>query len=105
MTKVQTNNLELLGRILAALESQDEALAFLGELCTPQEVKTIAQRVGIAELLMLHIPQKEIISMLCQGEPTRKTSSSTVSRVNDVLENRGGYLGRMVARVSGAEGS
>jgi len=35
MTDAEANNLQLLARTLATLESPDEALDFLRELCTP----------------------------------------------------------------------
>jgi len=99
MTDIETNNLMLLARILPALESQDEALAFLRELCTPKEAKFLAQRAGIAELIMQQVSHKRIMEVL--GNP----SSATVCRVNDMVQSGGGYLCRLIARASGVEGS
>lgn len=102
MTDIETNNLRLHARVLAALESEDEAIAFLRELYTPQELRVASQRVGIAELLIQKIHQKEIIEILTTA--ARKPSSATVSRVNDVIQNGDGCLRKIITRGSGAEG-
>ena len=104
MNDAETNNLRLYARVLAALESEDEAIAFLLELCYAHELRAIAQRVGIAELLIQGIPHIEIAEMLCDKSTGRKPSSPTISRVNVVLENGEGYLRQIVTRGSEAEG-
>jgi len=103
MPDAEMKNLMLLARALAALESPEEAIAFMQELCFPQEVRAIAQRLGIAELLMQGVTQVEIIELLRYG--LRKPSTSTVNRVGNVVKNGGGHLCRVIARANGVEGS
>ena len=105
MTNAETNNLILLSHVLAVFESPDEALAVLRELCTPQEIRVIAQRLGIAELLMQGIPQQKIHMMMCHGENARRPSTATIARVSGIVKNGDGHLCRMIARANGVEGS
>ena len=105
MNDVETNNLALYARTLAALESPDEALAFMGELCTRKELRDTAKRLGIAELLLQGVPQLEIADMLCPGDGEPKPSSATIARVNDVVKNGDGHLCKIIARANGVEGN
>jgi len=104
MTDIEAKNLLLLARALSALESPDEIIAFLRELCTSQETRSISQRLGIAELLMQGIPQRMIGGMLCNGDAARRPSTATISRVSDVVKNGNGHLCRVIARANGVEG-
>jgi len=103
MTDVETKNLALLTRTLAALDSPKEAEAYLRELCTPQEIRAIAQRAGIAELLIQKIPYMKIAELL-GDKNAKRPSTATVNRVNDVVQNGDGYLHKMILRATGAEG-
>jgi len=104
MNETETSNLTLLTRVIAALEFPDETFEFLRELCTPHEVKVMAQRLGIAELLMQGIPQKEITTMLCDGAAAHRPSSATICRVSEIVKHGEGHLCRMIARAQGIEG-
>jgi len=105
MKDVEANNLELYARVLVALETPEEAIATMQELCTHNEIRIIAQRAGIAELLMQDIPQKDIIGKLCHGDGTSGPSPATINRVREILENGDGHLCKMIARANGVEGS
>lgn len=99
LTDIERKNLLLLALILPAIESQDEALAFILELCTPNEARMLPQRVGIAELLVQKIPHKKIVERL--GNP----SSATVSRVSETVQKGDSILRKVIMRASGVEGS
>ena|GEM_PF-2499045 len=99
---IEKNNRRLFFRALAALENEDEAAAFMGELCYPQEIKNMAQRVAVAELLTQGDTYEEIRLMLNRGDST--ISSATVNRVNNTVKNGRGNLRRVIQRASGIEG-
>lgn len=74
-----------LARAVAALRTEDEAIAFLRDLCTVRELQEFSQRWQVARLLDEGIPYHAI------GERTG-ASSATISRVNQWLRyGRGGY--------------
>ena len=104
MCDIETNNLKLYARVLAALESPDEALALLRELYTPQEIRATAQRLAIAELLIQKTPYVKIRELLGDKE-TKGPSTSTVGRINETVQYGGGHLKKMITRVNGVEGS
>jgi len=105
MNDVEAHNLELYGRVLAALETPDEALAFMRELCTHRELRDTAQRLEIAELLIQEIPKQMITRIMCDGDGARRPSTATINRVNEVVKNGDGHLCKMIARAKGVEGS
>ncbi len=86
------NEAQRLFSALRSLKTDEEARAFLGDLCTPREIADLSQRLAVA-------------SMLSEGhsymDVSRATgaSSTTVSRVSKCLNGeRGGYrlvLGRI----------
>ncbi|MDO4848329.1 MAG: YerC/YecD family TrpR-related protein [Coriobacteriia bacterium] len=77
---------------LRSLKTDEEAAAFLGDLCTPREIDDLSQRLAVATLL------KEGRSYMDVSRATG-ASSTTVSRVSKCLNGeRGGYrmvLGRL----------
>jgi TrpR-related protein YerC/YecD len=74
-----------LARAVASLRSEEEALAFLRDLCTVRELQEFGQRWAVAQLLNEGVPYHAI------GERTG-ASSATISRVNQWLRyGRGGY--------------
>jgi TrpR-related protein YerC/YecD len=74
-----------LAAAVAALESRDEALRFLRDLCTVRELQELGQRWHVARLLAEGVPYHQI------SEQTG-ASSATVSRVNQWLRyGRSGY--------------
>ncbi len=77
---------------LRSLKTDEEAAAFLGDLCTPREIDDLSQRLSVATML------KEGHSYMDVSRATG-ASSTTVSRVSKCLNGeRGGYrmvLGRL----------
>ena len=105
MNDIETNNQELFARVLVALDTPDEALAFMRELCTPQELRILSQRTGIAELLMQGFSQQMINEMMCDGTEGRRPSTATINRVSAAIKDGDGHLCKMIARANGVEGS
>ena len=83
-----------LARAVAGLRDEDEALRFLRDLCTVNELRELGQRWHVARLLADGISYHEI-------RERTGASSATISRVNQWLRyGRDGYrdvLARMAA--------
>lgn len=79
-------NMDYLFKAILTLKSVDECYAFFEDLCTPQELKAISQRLHVAKLLTEDCVYNEIV---------KKTgaSTATISRVNKTLNYQaaGGY--------------
>lgn len=87
MMKKNTENPggEHLALALSRLQTREEVMAYLEDICTPQEIRTIAQRSEVAWLLR-HGETYQAIS-----EKTG-ASTATISRVSRSMENSaGGY--------------
>lgn len=83
--KFYDEQVDILYKALLNLETTDECGAFLEDLCTVTEIKSMAQRLHVARLLA----KKEIYS-----EIAAKTgaSTATISRVSRCLNyGSGGY--------------
>lgn len=84
--KMTDENLKMLYKAVLSLKNEDECRAFFDDLCTPQELNAIAQRLQVA-------------SMLTEGNVYNKiveetgASTATISRVNKTLNYQaaGGY--------------
>ena len=95
MTKTEEHRLYA---ALRSLKTDEEAAAFLGDLCTPREIDDLSQRLEVA--LMLDEGSS-------YADVSRKTgaSSTTVSRVSKCLNGqRGGYR-LVLGRLKGAAGT
>lgn len=74
-------------KVIAAIESDSQARAFLNDLCTPKEIDTLIERWEVAKLLSTkQYSYREIASQL-------GASTATVTRVARFLfnENNEGY--------------
>ena len=74
-------------KVIAAIESDSQARAFLNDLCTPKEIDTLIERWEVAKLLSTkRYSYREIASQL-------GASTATVTRVARFLfnENNEGY--------------
>ncbi|MBQ8536418.1 MAG: helix-turn-helix domain-containing protein [Clostridia bacterium] len=73
--KVQSKQLDLLMQAVLELESMEDAYRFFEDVCTIQELKSLAQRIEVAALLRNKVTYQEI---------ARRTgaSTATISRVN-----------------------
>lgn len=84
--KKNEENKELLYKAVLLLKSEDECKAFFEDLCTPQELNAIAQRLHVANMLTDGKVYNTIV------EETG-ASTATISRVNKTLNYQaaGGY--------------
>ena len=80
------HNINLLYRALLSLENEEECKALLEDLCTPQELDAMAQRLSVAVMLNKGAVYNKIV------EETG-ASTATISRVNKTLtyQTAGGY--------------
>lgn len=72
-------------RALLALQTEGEARAFLEDLCTVQELRSMARRLQVASLLH----QGQTYDQIRQALPV---SSATITRISTELQfGQGGY--------------
>lgn len=79
-------NMEYLFKAVLTLKTQEECAAFFEDLCTPQELRAISQRLHVAKLLTENRVYNEIVKQT-------GASTATISRVNKTLNYQaaGGY--------------
>lgn len=79
-------NIDYLFKAILTLENPDECYAFFEDLCTPQELKAISQRLHVAKMLTDNCVYNEIVK-------ATGASTATISRVNKTLNYQaaGGY--------------
>lgn len=84
--KMTDENLKMLYKAVLSLKNEDECRAFFDDLCTPQELNAIAQRLQVAGMLTDGAVYNKIV------EETG-ASTATISRVNKTLNYQaaGGY--------------
>ena len=84
--KIKTDAVDHLFEAILTLKTPEECYAFFEDLCTPQELKAISQRLHVAKLLTDNCVYNDIV---------KKTgaSTATISRVNKTLNYQaaGGY--------------
>ena len=80
------DNMDYLFKAVLSLKTVDECYAFFEDLCTPQELKAISQRLHVAKLLTENCVYNDIVKMT-------GASTATISRVNKTLNYQaaGGY--------------
>lgn len=80
------DNTGMLYRAILSLKTPEECRAFFEDLCTPQELKAMAQRIKVAQLLKSGENYKTITS-------STGASTATISRVNKTMtyQTAGGY--------------
>lgn len=77
-SKVQSEQLDLLIQAVLQLETMEDAYRFFEDVCTIQELKSIAQRIEVAALLRSKVTYQEIAKRT-------GASTATISRVNRAL--------------------
>lgn len=79
-------NMDYLFKAVLTLETVEECYAFFEDLCTPQELRAISQRLHVAKLLSDNHVYSDIVSQT-------GASTATISRVNKTLNYQaaGGY--------------
>lgn len=81
----ETENVKLLIKAMAALETEEECRAFIEDIMTSKEILDISQRMMVAKLLDEKLVYSKI--MECSG-----ASTTTISRVNRCYSyGSGGY--------------
>ncbi len=80
------SNLKLLYKAILSLKDEDECKAFFEDLCTPQELNAISQRLSVASMLTDGAVYNTIVD-------ETGASTATISRVNKTLNYQaaGGY--------------
>lgn len=84
--KKTEENIKLLFKAILTLKNESECEAFFEDLCTPQELNAISQRLHVARMLAEGCVYNKIV------EDTG-ASTATISRVNKTLNYQaaGGY--------------
>lgn len=77
-SKVQSKQTDLFMQAVLELNSTEEAYRFFEDICTIQELKSIAQRLEVASLLRQKVTYQEIARIT-------GASTATISRVNRAL--------------------
>ncbi len=78
MKKTDEKNVRTLARALVSLESEDECVRLLSDLCTVSEIKAMAQRLEVAIMLDRGMVYNDIAAKT-------GASTATISRVNHAL--------------------
>ena len=89
--------LDRLAKALTLLKNCEEARAFLDDICTPTELKSLSQRLEVAA--RLHAGQNYAKIVKDTG-----ASSTTVSRVNRCLHYGAGGYQAMIPRLKKLKG-
>ena len=76
--KLDDKNIHKLAEAFVCIDSAEECLQFLADLCTVSEVKAMAQRLEVASMLNDHRVYSDIVSKT-------GASTATISRVNNAL--------------------
>ena len=79
MQKETHNQINLLYEAVLALETPEECRAFFQDLCTVAELRAMAQRLEVAQLLDRGMIYNDILQRT-------GASSATISRVNRALQ-------------------
>lgn len=86
LDKIRGRELEQLFEAILALETMEDCYLFFDDLCTVNEMKSMAQRLEVARMLR----EKQTYSQI---EEETGASTATISRVKRCLNyGNGGYL-------------
>ena len=84
-SKLKSERMDQLFEAILSLETPQECYAFFEDICTINEMQSIAQRWEVARLLEQNVTYNEIAA-------STGASSATISRVNRCLHyGAGGY--------------
>lgn len=84
-SKIKDENTDFLFECILKLETLEECYAFFEDLCTVSEIKAMAQRAAVAQLLYNKTVYNDIVAKT-------GASTATISRVNRSLAyGAGGY--------------
>ena len=84
--KKMYDNYDFLYKAIMSLKNEDECKAFFDDLCTPQELNAMCQRLHVASMLSDGYIYNDIVD-------ETGASTATISRVNKTLnyQTAGGY--------------
>lgn len=96
LEKLNENNIKMLAKAFLSLETVEEFSNLLEDLCTISEIKAMAQRIEVAQMLCDRVVYSDIV---------RKTgaSTATISRVNRALNYGAGGYKTVLARMNPEE--
>ncbi|MDD2189386.1 MAG: YerC/YecD family TrpR-related protein [Eubacteriales bacterium] len=77
-SKFKNKEVDELFKAILALETEEDCYRFFEDICTINEIHSIAQRLHVAKLLYEHKTYNEV-------EDITKASTATISRVNKCL--------------------
>jgi len=77
-SRFKSAEIDELFKAILALETEEDCYRFFEDVCTINEIHSIAQRLHVAKLLYEHKTYNEI-------EEVTKASTATISRVNKCL--------------------
>lgn len=77
-SRFKSAEIDELFRAILALETEEDCYRFFEDICTINEIHSLAQRFQVAKLLYEHKTYNEI-------EELTKASTATISRVNKCL--------------------
>ncbi len=81
----QDNNVKMLAKMLAGIQTEKECMAILTDLLTTKEILDISQRLAVAKMLS----EKVVYSRIAEETGA---STATISRVNRSYQfGAGGY--------------
>ncbi len=94
--KLMNSNVDFLFKAILALETREECYDFFEDLCTVQELKTLAQRLVVAKLLSEKAVYTDIVN-------ETGASTATISRVNRSLQYGCDGYDKIFERIKEAE--
>ncbi|MDR2558141.1 MAG: TrpR-like protein, YerC/YecD [Oscillospiraceae bacterium] len=92
--KLQDENIDFLFKAVLKLENVEECYNFFEDICTVQELKSIAQRLTVAKLLT----EKHVYNHIVKETGA---STATISRVNRTLGYGNDGYNLILERLSG----
>ncbi|NLJ78271.1 MAG: TrpR-like protein YerC/YecD [Tissierellia bacterium] len=95
-SRIQDERIDRFFKGILSLESMDECYRFFEDICTINEIKSIAQRLEIADLLMKDRTYSEI-------EEETGVSTATISRIKRALNYGAGGYGIVLERLNAIE--
>lgn len=93
--RLRTQEVEELLKALLALKTPDEVYAFLQDICTIREVKDMAQRLQVAQMLAVGEHYSRI-------QELTGASATTISRVSKSLNYGADGYALVIERLGGA---
>ena len=95
-SKIKSKNVDRLFEGILTLKNIDECYQFFEDLCSIPELKTMAQRFEVAELLYEDVTYHSISTIT-------KASTATISRVCRSLEYGGGGYHMVLENLKGKQ--